>query len=134
MERILVIDDEASIRKALSIGLACDDFKIDLASDGRSGIQLGQSQNYDILIADLSLPDMSGLEAIEKIKYSSPDIIPIIITGNGSLQSSLEATRLEVSDYLEKPLSLKSVKAAIARGLEKRAKLRRPSKTAPIKN
>ncbi|CAB1083100.1 diguanylate cyclase/phosphodiesterase (GGDEF & EAL domains) with PAS/PAC sensor(s) [Olavius algarvensis Delta 1 endosymbiont] len=125
MERILVIDDEASIRKALSIGLACDDFEIDLASDGRSGIQLGQNQIYDILIADLSLPDMDGLEVIEKIKFSSPDIIPIIITGNGSLQSSLEALRLEVNDYLEKPLSLKSVKDAIARGLKKRERMRR---------
>jgi len=125
MERILVIDDEASIRKALSIGLACDDFKVDLASDGRSGIQLGQNQIYDILIADLSLPDMDGLEVIKTIKFSSPDIIPIIITGNGSLQSSLEALRLEVSDYLEKPLSLKSVKDAIARGLKKRERMRR---------
>jgi len=125
MERILVIDDEASIRKALSIGLAGDDFEIDLASDGRSGIELGQNQIYDILIADLSLPDMDGLEVVKKIRFSSPDIIPIIITGNGSLQSSLEAMRLEVSDYLEKPLSLKSVKNAIARGLKKRERMRR---------
>jgi len=134
MERILVIDDEASIRKALSIGLACDDFEIDLASDGRSGIQLGQNQIYDILIADLSLPDMDGLEVIEKMKFSSPDIIPIIITGNGGLQSSLEALRLEVSDYLEKPLSLKSVKDAIARGLKKRERMRRAIENRAYQN
>jgi len=124
MERILVIDDEDSICKALKIGLACDNFEIDMASDGLSGIQLGQKNAYDILIADLSLPDINGLEVIKKLKYSSPDIIPIVITGNGSLKSSLEAIRLEVSDYLEKPLSLASVKGAIARGLEKRESMR----------
>jgi Amt family ammonium transporter len=125
MERILVIDDEASICKALKIGLAAENFKIDLASDGLSGIRLGQKQAYDILIADLSLPDISGLEVIKKIKYSSPEIIPIIITGNGSMKSTLEALRLEVSDYLEKPLSLATVKDAIARGLKKREMMRK---------
>ena len=125
MERILVIDDEASICKALKMGLASENFEIDLARDGLSGIQLGQKQPYDILIADLSLPDIHGLEVIKKIKLSSPEIIPIIITGNGSLQSSLKALRLEVSDYLEKPLSLASVKDAIARGLKRRDLMRK---------
>jgi len=125
MERILVIDDEDSICKALKIGLASENFEIDLASNGLSGIQLGQKHAYDILIADLSLPDINGLEVIKKIKFSRPEIIPIIITGNGSMKSSLEAIRLEVSDYLEKPLSLASVKGAIARGLKRRESMRK---------
>ena len=125
MERILVVDDEASIRKALQIGLASEDYEIDLAKDGNSGIQMGQQKVYDILIADLCLPDMTGLDVIKNIKATSPTVIPIVITGKGSMQSSLEAIRLEVSDYLEKPLSLASVKASIARGLERRSRKRR---------
>ena len=125
MERILVIDDEASIRKALQIGLDSVDYQVDLASDGESGILLGKKQTYDVIIADLSLPDINGLEVIKEIKNSTPDIIPIIITGNGSMQSSLEAIRLEVSDYLEKPLDLKNVRDAISRGVKKREKMRR---------
>ncbi len=121
MERILVVDDEASIRKALQIGLASENFEIDLARDGLSGIQMGQQKAYDILIADLCLPDMTGLDVIKKIKTTSPAVIPIVITGKGSMASSLEAIRLEVSDYLEKPLSLASVKESIARGLERRS-------------
>ena len=121
MERILVIDDEASIRKALQIGLASENFVVDLAGDGISGIQLGQKRSYDILIADLCLPDINGLEVIKEIKHSTPDIIPIVITGKGDMNSSLEAIRLEVSDFLEKPLSLSSVKDSIARGRERRA-------------
>ena len=124
MERILIIDDEASILKALQLGLASDNYVVDLADDGSSGIQMGRTHSYDILITDLSLPDMNGLEVIKTIKSSAPDIVPIIITGKGSLKSSVEALRLEVCDYLEKPLSLAAVKSAIARGLEKRAAIR----------
>ena len=65
---------------------------------------------------------MNGLELVKKIKDVSPEIIPIVITGKGDMQSSLEAIRLEVVDYLEKPLSLMSVKNSIARGIERRAK------------
>ena len=134
MERILVIDDEASICKALKIGLASENFEIDMARDGQSGIRLGQEHAYDILIADLSLPDINGFEVIKKIKYSSPEIIPIIITGNGSMKSTLEALRLEVSDYLEKPLSLAAVKTAIARGLKKREVMRKAIETKVHQN
>ena len=125
MERILIIDDEASILKALQLGLASENYVVDLADDGSSGIQLGRTHSYDILITDLSLPDMNGLEVIRTIKSSAPDIVPIIITGQGSLKSSVEALRLEVCDYLQKPLNLSAVKSAISRGLEKRATARR---------
>jgi diguanylate cyclase (GGDEF)-like protein len=104
--------------------LVSENFEVDFAGDGESAIQLGQNQAYDIIIADLSLPDMNGLEVIKEIKYSTPEIIPIIITGNGSMQSSLEAIKLEVCDYLEKPLSLDSVRDAISRGLQKREMMR----------
>ena len=122
MERILVVDDEASIRKAMQIGLAEDHFEIDSACDGTSGIQMGKTKDYDILITDLGLPDMTGLEVIQEIKTSNPNIIPIVITGKGSMQSSLEAIRLEVSDYIEKPLNLTTIKESISRGLKRRAR------------
>ncbi len=82
MERILIIDDEASLLKALQLGLATDNYTVDLADNGRSGIRLGQTHSYDILITDLVIPDMNGLEVIKSIKSSSPEIVPIIITGN----------------------------------------------------
>jgi len=121
MHRILVIDDEPSIRKAVALGLASEDFEVDVAADGNSGILIGTQKEYDVLVADLCLPDMDGLEVIEQIMRSSPEIIPIIITGKGTMKSSIEAIRLEVEDYLEKPFSMESVKNSINRGLEKRA-------------
>lgn len=121
MERILIVEDEASIRKALMMGLASKEYEVDVAADGNSGILQGRQKEYDILIADLCLPDMNGLDVIKKVKQNSPEIIPIVITGNSSMESSFEAIRLEVSDYLEKPLTLESVKKSINTGLKKRA-------------
>ncbi len=134
MERILIVDDEGSIRKALQIGLASENYEIDSASNGISGIQMGRQKAYDVLIADLCLPDMTGLDVIEKIKATSPAVIPIVITGKGSMQSSLEAIRLEVADYLEKPLSLASVKESITRGLERRLVKRRETEVQAREN
>jgi len=125
MERILVVEDEASIRKALEMGLSSDDYKVDVAADGNGGILKSSMKEYDILIADLCLPDMDGLEVIEKVKQNSPEIIPIIITGNVSIESSIEAIHLEVSDYLEKPLTMEAVKNSIKKGIKKRGQKRK---------
>ena len=125
MYRVLVVDDEPSICKALEMGLSPEDFEVDVSTDGNGGILLGSQRPYDILIADLCLPDMDGLDVIREIKRISPEIIPIVITGNGSMESSIEAIHLEVSDYLEKPLTMESVKSAITRGIEKRAMKRK---------
>lgn len=120
MEHVLVVEDEASIRKALAMHLDSKDYDVDIVPDGKGGILLGDRKKYDILITDLCLPDMDGLEVIKQLKHTSPEIIPIIITGNGSLESSREAIRLEVSDYIEKPFSMESILNSISRGLEKR--------------
>jgi DNA-binding response OmpR family regulator len=113
MIRILVIESCASICKALTIGFAS--WNVDTAADGGSGIELGACREYDVLIVDLGLPDMSGLEAIRALKKHQPGIVPILITGRGGFESSVEAIRLGVSDYLEKPLSLGTVKNSVER-------------------
>lgn len=125
MERILIVEDEASIRRALVIGLASKDFEVDAVGDGSEGILQASRKGYHVLISDLCLPDMDGLELIRNIKGNNPEIIPIVITGKGSMESSLKAIRLGVSDYLEKPFCMESVKNSIARGIEKRTSKRK---------
>ncbi|MBT3386418.1 MAG: response regulator [Desulfobacula sp.] len=121
MINILVVEDDDAIRKALSMGISLKDSQVDLVQDGKTGIMLGKKKTYDVLLADLGLPDMDGFEVIRNMKLISPDIIPIVITGNKSLKSSIEAIRLEVSDYLIKPLYISCVENAINQGLNKRA-------------
>ncbi len=120
MKRILIVEDDPSIRKALSIGLTSKDYKVDTASDGTGGLLLGSISEYDVVIIDLCLPDLNGIEVLRQIKRFYPDIIPIVMTGNGSIESTIEAIHLEISDYLEKPINLKQVENAILYGIKKR--------------
>ena len=121
MNRILIVEDDSSIRKALTMGLTSKKYEVDNAKDGFTGILKGTSKKYDVLVTDLCLPDYNGIEVIGKIKESTPDIVPIVITGRGSMESTIEAIRLEVADYLEKPVSLRTVENAIVQGLKKRS-------------
>jgi DNA-binding NtrC family response regulator len=120
VRRILVVDDEPSIGKALTLGLSTKELEVDVAENGRIGVRLGSRKHYDVLIADLCLPDIDGLEVIRRIKSHSPEIVSIVITGNPDRESSMEATSQGLNVYLEKPLDLKSLKNAIKRGLEER--------------
>lgn len=120
VRRILVVDDEPSIGKALTLGLSSKELDVDVAENGRIGVRLGSRKQYDILIADLCLPDIDGLEVIRRIKSHFPEIVSIIITGNPSRETSMQATKQGVSGYLEKPLDMESIKSAIGRGLEER--------------
>ena len=109
MKRILIIEGDSSICKALSIGLTSKNYKVDTAGDGAGGVLLGSVNQYDVMIVDLCLPDFSGMEVIRQTKRFHPDIIPIVMTGNGCLESAIEGIHLEISDYLEKPLYLNQV-------------------------
>lgn len=122
MKRILIVEDDSSIRKALTMGLSAKQYEVDSAPDGISGGYKGEQNPYDVLITDLNLPGDNGLEVIRKTKMRNPDIVSIIITGRGSMESSIEAIRLEVAAYLEKPVSMKTVENAVKKGLEKRKK------------
>ena len=124
VRRILVVEDEPSIGKALKMGLSSSEVEVDVAESGNTGVELGTRQHYDVLIADLCLPDIDGLDVIAKIKCCCPEIISIIITGNPSSETSMEATSQGVNGYLEKPLDMKSLKNAIELGLEQRELVR----------
>jgi DNA-binding NtrC family response regulator len=120
MRRILVVDDEASIRKALQMGLSSKEVEVDVADDGKTGVELGSRGHYDVVIADLCLPDLDGLEVIQRIRKHSPEVVSIIISGDPRRDNFLEAKRHEITVFLEKPLDLRSVKDAVERGLQER--------------
>lgn len=124
MHRILVVDDEPSIGEALAMGLASQQFEVDVAVDGKTGLQLGGTGKYDVLIVDLCLPDMDGMEVIRKTLARYPGIASIVITANSSSESHREALQCGASDYLEKPFALDSIKAAVRRAVTYRDSVR----------
>jgi excisionase family DNA binding protein len=115
--RVLVVDDEASIRDLLAKTLALAEYDVDVSPDGRSALERMRLYPYDLLIADLKMPGMDGLTVIREAKRYKADLPVIIITGFSTESSAIEAVNLGVAGYLTKPFRVPQVLAAAAKAL-----------------
>jgi excisionase family DNA binding protein len=115
--RILVVDDEASIRDLLAKTLALAEYDVDVSPDGRSALERLRLYPYDLLIADLKMPGMDGLNVIREAKRLKTDLPVIIITGYSTEASAIEAVNLGVAGYLTKPFRVPQVLAAAAKAI-----------------
>jgi DNA-binding response OmpR family regulator len=120
MHRILIVDDEPSICEALPLGLASHEVTVDIAMNGESGVQLGCTGKYAVLIVDLSLPDMNGIEVIRRIRSQHPETIAIVITAYSSEETRSEARQNGVAHFLEKPFAMDAIKSAVTQALVER--------------
>ncbi len=118
--RILVVDDEVSVGRALALGLESHEMPVDVATDGESAIRLASTERYSILIADLRLLGMNGIEVIRRIRGHHPEIVPILITAYPTEEDHRRATQNGVSHFLEKPFTLKAIKTAVVEALAER--------------
>jgi excisionase family DNA binding protein len=115
--RVLVVDDEATIRDLLSKTLALAEYEVDLAPDGRTALERLRMIPYDLLITDLKMPGVDGLSVIREARRLKADLPVIIITGFSNEASAIEAVNLGVSGYLTKPFRVPRVLAAAAKAL-----------------
>ena len=115
--RILVVDDEETIRELLSKTLALADYEVDVAADGKTGIDRMRIIPYDLLITDLRMPGVDGLTVIREARRLKTDIPVIIVTGYSTEASAIEAINLGVQGYLTKPFRVPRVLAAAAKAL-----------------
>ena len=115
--RVLVVDDEASIRDLLAKTLALAEYDVDLAPDGRAALERLRIIPYDLLITDLKMPGVDGLTVIKEARRLKADIPVIIITGFSTEASAIEAVNLGVSGYLTKPFRVPRVLATAAKAL-----------------
>jgi len=119
MDNILVVDDERNIRTLCSRVLAGDQLEVHGVGTGKEGLQTADEVSPDLVLLDLRLPDMDGLEVLRSLKGRHPETAVIIITGFGQIQSAVEAMKAGATDYLEKPFEhLDKLKLAVARALE----------------
>src|SRR5205085_7251867 len=100
--RILVVDDERSMRELLAIVLRREGYEVLIAENGRSAIATLEKEPVDILISDIKMPDVSGVEVLRAAKRIDQDILGIMITAFASTDSAVEAMRLGACDYLSK--------------------------------
>ena len=93
MQRILIIDDEASIRRTLRDVLEYEGFKIDEAGDGRAGLKAALNNPYDVVLCDIKMPKLDGMELLEEVMQHVPDLPVVMITGHGNEETAFEAAK-----------------------------------------
>ena len=119
-DRVLVIDDESSIRSSLQGILEDEGFAVRTAETGEAGLALLKTQNYDLVLLDIWLPEMNGLQVLERIKGLDEPPPVVVISGHGTVETAVSATKLGAFDFLEKPLSLEKVVLTVKNALRQR--------------
>ncbi|TAH56071.1 MAG: sigma-54-dependent Fis family transcriptional regulator, partial [Methanosarcina mazei] len=119
MPKILVIDDEKAIRNTLKDVLEYEKYKVDLAEDGPSGLALFSEKKYDIVLCDIKMQKMDGLEVLQKIMEISTITPVVMISGHGNIDTAVEAIKKGAYDFLEKPLDLNRLLITIRNAMDK---------------
>jgi two-component system response regulator PilR (NtrC family) len=118
--RILVVDDERSMRELLAIVLRREGYEVLLAENGRSAIAMLEREPIDLLISDIKMPDLSGVDVLRAAKKLDQDILGIMITAFASTETAVEAMRLGACDYLSKPFDVDLLKMKVREKIENR--------------
>jgi two-component system nitrogen regulation response regulator NtrX len=121
MSKILIIEDEAAIRRVLSKILSEENtsYVIFEAEDGLAGLELASKISYDLILCDIKMPKMDGLEVLEKIKKIKPEIPVIMISGHGDLDTAVQTMRFGAFDYISKPPDLNRLLTTVRNALDK---------------
>jgi len=105
MKRILVIDDEAIVRTSCLRALEPEGYEVRVVASGKEGIEFLEKEPYTLVLLDLKMPDMDGIEVLNKIKESWPETKIIIITGYSTVETAVQALRLGAFNFIEKPFT-----------------------------
>lgn len=119
MGKILIIDDDKPIRNTLREILEFEKFQVDDAEDGASGISKIKKGGFDLVLCDIKMPKMDGIEVLEKIQEIKPDLPVVMISGHGSIETAVEAIKLGAFDFIAKPLDLNRLLVTVRNALDK---------------
>jgi len=121
MATILIIDDEKAIRKTLTEILSYEGYKIDEASDGEEGLKRFSEKAYDIVLCDIKMPKLDGIEFLEKAKEINGDVPVIMISGHGNIDTAVEAVKKGAFDYISKPPDLNRLLITLRNAVDKQS-------------
>ena len=116
--KILVVDDDASIREFLEIMLKRENFEVKTADNGQKAQKIMEKEQFDVVITDLQMPKMSGLELLKEIKTINPATTVLVITAFGSTESAVDAMKLGAFDYISKPFKIDEIKNRLKNALK----------------
>ncbi|MEO6314713.1 MAG: sigma-54 dependent transcriptional regulator [Chitinophagaceae bacterium] len=119
MSNILIVDDEKAIRKTLGEILSYEGYKMDEAGDGEEALKKFKEKAYDVVLCDIKMPKMDGIEFLEKARESNPDVPIIMISGHGTIETAVEAVKKGAYDYISKPPDLNRLLITIRNAMDK---------------
>jgi DNA-binding response OmpR family regulator len=119
--RIMVVDDEEMVRNSLEEILRLEGYDVQAVENGELALNALQCENFDLILLDLKMPGLDGIDILKAITRIAPETKVILLTGHGSLESAIDALRVGAHDYLLKPASMSEILSSVARGLAKRA-------------
>jgi len=120
MGKILVIDDERPIRRTLCEILEFEKFEVDQAENGEDGLKMAQRNEYDVILCDIKMPKMDGMEVLEKIKELDYDSTIVMISGHGTIDTAVDALKKGAFDYLPKPPDLNRLLVTVRNAMNKK--------------
>ena len=118
--QILVVDDEHVIREILADFLTMEGFTVRTAEDGAAALTELSKARYDLVLSDLKMPNMGGIELLDAISKHTPHVVTIIMTGFGTVETAIDAMKRGAYDYIMKPFKMEEVVHTVRRGLERR--------------
>jgi DNA-binding NtrC family response regulator len=117
--RILVVDDEKNIRLTLSEVLRDIGFQVDTAADGEEALAMLEEDAYWLMLLDLKMPGLGGMDVLRRVRSVQPEIRVLIITAHGTVESAVEAMKLGAVDFLPKPFSPQQIRAVVGKMMER---------------
>ena len=118
--RILVVDDEHVIREILADFLSMEGFIVRTAEDGSAALTELSRSRYDLVLSDLKMPNMGGIELLAAVQEHTPNVVTIIMTGFGTVETAIDAMKRGAYDYIMKPFKMEEVVHTVRRGLERK--------------
>lgn len=126
-KKILIVDDEATVGRSIRKAIDCEGYDIDVALSGEDALRKQDEKGYDVMVVDLMMPGIAGLDLLKSIKAKDPATQIIIITGYPTMKNALQAMQLGAFDFLPKPFVPNDLRDLVTRALEAGDKERNPS-------
>ena len=119
MAEILIIDDEKAIRKALMEILSAEGYKTEEAGDGEEGLKKFKEKSYDVVLCDIKMPKLDGIEFLQKANEANADVPVIMISGHGNIETAVDAVKKGAFDYISKPPDLNRMLITIRNAMDR---------------
>ncbi|MGA7876201.1 MAG: response regulator, partial [Desulfoferrobacter sp.] len=114
-EKVLVVDDEGGIRHVLEMSLGTAGYQVLTADSGKRALTIARDEHPSIVLADIKMPGMDGIQLLQKIKEESPDTEVIMMTGHADLELAIQSLKFEASDFITKPVNYDALEIALKR-------------------